>query len=117
MEITFDEIDEETFSAHVEIENLTCEIEGTTWTDEIDSLYGDQVSETHLIAYFDTLENVDIFDEDGKKLEKIDLEIVNKIKAYLKENMDEEIDSVSHSVNYSPKYYDLIWHQPFNLGK
>jgi len=108
MKITFDEIDEETFSAYVEIENLTFEIEGTTWTDEIDSLYGDQVSETHLVAYFDTLENVDIFDEDGKKLEKIDLEIVNKIKAYLKENMDEEIDSVSHSVNYSPKYYDLI---------
>ncbi|MDB4348463.1 hypothetical protein OAA62_00960 [bacterium] len=108
MEITFDEIDGETFSACVEIQNLTFEIEGTTWTDEIDSLYGDQVSETHLIAYFDTLENVDIFDEDGKKLEKINLEIANKIKAYLKDNMDEEIDSVSHSVNYSPKYYDLI---------
>ena len=108
MEITFDEIDEETFSAYIEIENLTFEIEGTTRTDEMDSLYGDQVSETHLVAYFDTLENVDIFDEEGKKLEKIDLEIVNQIKTHLKENMDEEIDSVSHLVNYSPKYYDLI---------
>lgn len=108
MEITFDEIDEETFSAYVEIDNLTIEIEGTTWTDEIDNLYGDQVSSVSLVAYFETLTSYGVFDENGIELPFVDLNLARKITKFLKDNMDEEIDSTSYEVNYSPKYYDLI---------
>jgi len=108
MELNFDEIDEENFKGYIALENLTIEIEGTTWTDEIENLYGDQVSSVSLVAYFDTLTNYGVFDENGIELSFVDLNLAHKITKFLKDNMDEEIDSTSYEVNYSPKYYDLV---------
>ena len=108
IKIEFDEVTEEEFSAYAEVGEEYYELQGTTWTDEEESLYGDQVSAVHLVAYFDTLESVKRFDGNGKEIDSIDLDLVKAIKKELNDNMDEEIESYPCHVDYSPQYYDLI---------
>ena len=108
IEIEFDEVSEEGFSAYVSIGEEYYEIEGSVWTDEQDELYGDQVSSVHLVAYFDKLDNIKRFDGNGNELNSISLDVVKAITKELKDGMDEEIDSRSYRVDYSPQYYDLV---------
>ena len=51
---------------------------------------------------------IQVADENGIEIPSVDLNLARKITKFLKDNMDEEIDSTSYEVNYSPKYYDLI---------
>jgi len=108
IEIEFDEVNEEAFSAYVNMGEEYYEIEGSVWTDEQEELYGDQVSSVYLVAYFDSLENIKRFDDNGNELDSISLDVVKAITKELKDSMDEEIDSRSYPVNYSPQYYDLV---------
>jgi len=108
IKIEFDEVTEEDFSAYVEVGEEYYEVQGTTWTDEQESLYGDQVSSVHLVAFFDTLKSVKRFDGNGNELNLINLNLIKAIKKELKDNMDEEIESYSCNVDYSPQYYDLV---------
>lgn len=108
IEIEFDEVNEEEFSAYVSIGEEYYEIEGSVWTDEQEELYGDQVSSVHLVAYFDELDNIKRFDGNGNELDSISLDVVKAITKELKDGMDEEIDSHSCYVDYSPQYYDLV---------
>jgi|AOAMet_66_BLW_10_1038536.scaffolds.fasta_scaffold04216_3 hypothetical protein len=108
IEIEFEEVNEEEFSAYVSMGEEYYEVEGSVWTDEQEELYGDQVSSVHLVAYFDELGNIKRFNENGNELNSISLDAVKAITKELKNRMDEEIDSSSCHVDYSPKYYDLV---------
>lgn len=108
IELNFDEIDEEFFKGYITLDDLTIEIEGTTYTEEIENLWGDQVSSVSLVAYFETLTNYDIFDENGIRLSSVDLKTAERIKKTLRREMDIELESLDCHVNYSPKYYDLV---------
>ena len=102
------EIDEETLTCSYSDDDgsyieLTCSL----WTDEIDNLWGDQVSSVSLIGYFDKVEQVEAFDLNGKKVDFVKLDEVERVKKIL-ENEEFEIDETPCKVDYSPRYYDLI---------
>ena len=109
VKIIYDEITDESFSARVELEYYIVEVEGTTWTDEHDELWGDQVSATHTIAYFDELTDMKIFSKySGREAVAISLELADFVKSQIKLDLDEVVDVVEHRVDYSPQYYDLV---------
>mgnify|MGYP005642717951 FL=1 len=102
------EIDEEILTCSYSDEDgsyieLTCSL----WTDEIENLWGDQVSSVSLIGYFEKVEQVEAFDLNGKKVDFIKLDEVERVKKILKDE-EFEIDETSCEVDYSPRYYDLI---------
>ncbi len=102
------EIDEETLTCSYSDEDgsyieLTCSL----WTDEIENLWGDQVSSISLIGYFEKVEQVEAFDLNGKKVDFIKLDEVERVKKIL-QNEEFEIDETSCKVDYSPQYYDLV---------
>ena len=102
------EIDEETLTCSYSDDDgsyieLTCSL----WTDEIDNLWGDQVSSVSLIGYFEKVEQVEAFDLNGKKVDFIKLDEVERVKKIL-QNEEFEIDETSCKVDHSPRYYDLI---------
>jgi hypothetical protein len=102
------EIDEETLTCSYSDEDgsyieLTCSL----WTDEIENLWGDQVSSVSLIGYFEKVEQVEAFDSNGKKVDFIKLDEVERVKKIL-QNEEFEIDETSCKVDYSPQYYDLV---------
>lgn len=102
------EIDEETLTCSYSDDDgsyieLTCSL----WTDEIDNLWGDQVSSVSLIGYFEKVEQVEAFDLNGKKVDFIKLDEVERVKKIL-QNEEFEIGETSCKVDYSPRYYDLI---------
>lgn len=82
---------------------LTCSL----WTDEIDEVWGDQVSSVFLMGYFDEIESVEAFDANGKKVDFIKLDEVERVKKILKDE-EFELDETPCKVDYSPRYYDLI---------
>lgn len=102
------EIDEETLTCSYSDEDgsyieLTCSL----WTDEIENLWGDQVSSVSLIGYFEKVEQVEAFDPNGKKVDSIKLDEVERVKKILKDE-EFELDETSCKVDYSPHYYDLV---------
>jgi len=102
------EIDEETLTCSYSDEDgsyieLTCSL----WTDEIENLWGDQVSSISLIGYFEKVEQVEAFDLNGKKVDFVKLDEVERVKKIL-ENEEFELEETSCKVDYSPRYYDLI---------
>lgn len=108
-EIQINEIDDEIFNASVAIGDLLVEVEGTVWTDELDNLWGDQVSSVSKMAYFDQITEMRVFEESTEKEHPvIALDLYNHIKSELEKNIDEEVDSVDYPVDYSPRYYDLV---------
>jgi len=105
IEIEMNEIDDETFSLYVEMDDLTIEVEGNVWTDEIDNLWGDQVSSVSTMAYFDSITNMRVYDEGGDNEHPvISLKLYELIKSELNKRIDEEIDSESCRVDYSCRY-------------
>ena len=110
-EITIHEINEETFSASIELSMYEIEVEGNVWTDEMENLWGDQVSSISTIAYFDSITSMEVFTKNGHEVQVITLELANFVKKKLDEFMtQEEIEVHNHKcyVDYSPQYYDLI---------
>ena len=111
IEITLHEINEETFSASIELSMYEIEVEGNVWTDEMENLWGDQVSSISTIAYFDSITSMEVFSKNGHEVQAVSLDLANFIKKKLDEFiMQEEIEVHNHkcSVDYSPQYYDLI---------
>jgi hypothetical protein len=105
IEIEMNEIDDETFSLYVEMDDLTIEVEGNVWTDEIDNLWGDQVSSVSTMAYFDSITNMRVYDEGGDNEHPvISLKLYELIKSELNKRIDEEIDNESCRVDYSCRY-------------
>jgi hypothetical protein len=105
IDIEINEIDDETFSLYVEMDDLTIEVEGDVWTDEIDNLWGDQVSSVSTMAYFDSITNMRVYDEDGDNEHPvISLKLYELIKSELNKRIDEEIDNESCRVDYSCRY-------------
>ena len=114
MELIIDDIDQSLGLFWASISNakgeeltLTCSF----WTDEIDSLYGDQVEATHVMGYFDRIEKVESvkfvasYDE-GLVIEPPQ-DLLAEATRQLK-NVEFEIETIPHRVDYSAKYYDLI---------
>lgn len=98
------EIDEETLTCSYSDEDgsyieLTCSL----WTDEIENLWGDQVSSVSLIGYFEKVEQVEAFDLNGKKVDFIKLDEVERVKKILKDE-EFELDEISCKVDYSSCY-------------
>ena len=86
---------------------LTCSF----WTDQIDSLYGDQVEATHVMGYFDNIEKVEAVKFIARYAEGIAIalpqDLLEEATRQLKE-IEFEIETIPHQVDYSAKYYDLI---------
>ena len=106
LEIYDHDKDDMIFFASVDNENQEIQLTCSMWEDEEESLYGDQVSATHIIGRFDEIEKVEAFDREGNPC-KPDDELMNLIKSKL-EDIEIELDTILHKVNYSPRYYDLI---------
>ena len=101
------EIDEETLTCSYSDDDgsyieLTCSL----WTDEIDNLWGDQVSSVSLMGYFEKVEKVEAFSSKGEKVNFVKLDEVERVKKILKDE-EFELDETSCKVDYSPRYYDL----------
>ena len=102
------EIDEETLTCSYSDDDgsyieLTCSL----WTDEIENLWGDQVSSVSLLGYFDEIQSIEAFDPKGQKVDFIKLDEVKRVKKIL-EDEEFELEETSCKVDYSPRYYDLI---------
>ena len=108
IKITIDEIDNETFSATINTDTFDIEVEGDVWTDELENLWGDQVSSMSTIAYFDRITDMKVFTKDGRECSEITLDLANFVKKELDNFIDEEVDNEPCSVDYSPRYYDLV---------
>jgi len=108
IKIIIDDINNEAFYARIELDARTIEVEGDVWTDEIENLYGDQVASVSTIAYFDRITDMRVFDTEGLEDTVISLDLAKFINQKLNDSIDEEIDSRSCRVDYSPQYYDLI---------
>ena len=104
------EVDEGELSAAVMFEGFYLDINARVFVDEIENLWGDQVSSISMIAQFDDhLYSVEQHDENtGKKLPYVDLNLVEKAKKVLDYEVYEEIDEIQCRVNYCPTYYDLV---------
>ena len=107
--INIDDIDTSEDLFFVSIDNadisemiLTCSF----WRDETESLYGDQVSETHIVGYFDQIESVEAWGKNGFPITP-PKELIDEAKEQLA-GVELEIDAISHKVDTSPQYYDLI---------
>ena len=108
IKIIIDDITDEAFYARIELDAQTIEVEGDVRTDEIENLYGDQVASVSTMAYFDRVTDMRVFDISGLESNAISLDLANVVKQKLNDSIDEEVDSYSCRVNYSPQYYDLI---------
>ena len=108
IKIIIDDISNEAFYARIELDARTIEVEGDVWTDEIENLYGDQVASVSTMAYFDRITDMRVFDTEGLEDTVISLDLAKFINQKLNDSIDEEIDSRSCRVDYSPQYYDLV---------
>ena len=108
IKITINEIDNETFSATINMDIFDIEVEGDVWTDELENLWGDQVSSMSTIAYFDRITDMKVFTKGGHECCQITLDLANFVKKELDNFIDEEVDNEPCSVDYSPRYYDLV---------
>lgn len=75
-------------------------IRGTTFLDEEESLWGDQVSASYLVAKIDDIEEVIQFDEEGEEMDRVDLELARVAMQAIK-NKEEVLDTKYHSLNYN----------------
>tara|TARA_A100001015_G_C14405454_1_gene487142 strand:+ start:156 stop:488 length:333 start_codon:yes stop_codon:yes gene_type:complete len=76
------------------------------WRDEIEELYGDQVSAINVVGYFDQIESVEAWGANGFPINP-PKDLLEEAKAQLK-NVELEIERRPCKVDYSPQYYDLI---------
>lgn len=107
--INIDDIDTSEDIFFVSIDNadisemiLTCSF----WRDEVEELYGDQVSSIHVVGYFDEILSVEAFGKNGFPINP-PKDLLEEAKAQLKD-IELDIDEIKCEVNYSPRYYDLI---------
>jgi len=82
--------------------NLTCSF----WRDEVEELYGDQVSAIHVVGYFDQIESIVAFGKNGFPINP-PKELIEEAKAQLKK-IELDIERHECKVDTSPQYYDLI---------
>lgn len=75
-------------------------IEGTTYEEEEEDLWGDQVRTSYLVAKVEEITQVIQFDENGEEMDRVDLELARSVMEDV-ENQDEVLASKSHSVNYN----------------
>ena len=109
-DIEIHEINEEELVCAVCFAGSYLEIEAGVYVDEVDNLWGDQVSSISMMAQFDgKVYEVEQYDEDsGVKLPYVDLALVEKAKKVLDYEIYEEVDNIACKVNYCPTYYDLV---------
>ena len=103
------EIDEEEFSCSVSFDQYYLDLRGSVRLDEIENLWGDQVSSVSVMADADEIEEISQFDAyNGEELPYVNLELARLARKHVNSKMYEEVDNISCKVNYSPRYYDLI---------
>lgn len=107
--INIDDIDTSEDLFFVSIDNadisemiLTCSF----WRDEVEELYGDQVSAINVVGYFDQIESVEAFGEDGFPINP-PKDLLEEAKSQLKD-IELDIERIDCEVDYSPRYYDLV---------
>jgi hypothetical protein len=86
---------------------LTCSF----WTDEFDSLYGDQVKAIHVMGYFDSIEKVEAVKFAARHDEGLTIAPPQDLLAEAKRQLEDvefEIETIPQQVDYSARYYDLI---------
>jgi hypothetical protein len=108
IKITINEIDSEIFSATINMDMFDIEVEGIVWTDEVENLWGDQVSSISTIAYFHSITDMRVFTKGGYECSQITLDLAEFVKKELDKWIDDEVDNEPCSVDYSPRYYDLV---------
>jgi hypothetical protein len=75
-------------------------IKGTILLEEEESLWGDQVSASYLVAKIDDIEEVVQFDEEGEEMNRVDLELARVAMQAIKKK-EEVLDTKYHSLNYN----------------
>lgn len=100
--IEIEEFGAETFELNYHpANNYDClTIRGTTLLEEEESLWGDQVSASYLVAKIDDIEEVIQFDEEGEEMDRVDLELARVAMQAIK-NKEEVLDTKYHSLNYN----------------
>lgn len=100
------EINEEELSVSVCFEGFYLDIEAGVEVDEVDNLWGDQVSSISMMAQFNgKVYNVEQYDENsGDKIPHVDLDLFNRAKKVLHKEIYKEVDEITCKVNYSPYY-------------
>ena len=96
------EIDEEEFSCSVSFDQYYLDLRGSVRLDEVENIWGDQVSSVSIMADVDEVEEVFQYDVDnGNELPYVDIELMRVAKKYVNSKMYEEVDNISCSVNYN----------------
>lgn len=105
-DIEIHEINEEELSVSVCFEGFYLDIEAGIEVDEVDNLWGDQVSSISMMAQFDgRVYKVEQYDENsGDKIPYVDLDLFNRAKKVLHKEIYEEVDEITCKVNYSAYY-------------
>ncbi len=109
MKLIIDDIDpsEDTFFAS--ISNDDCQemlLRCSFYRDEQEELYGDQVSAIHVVGYFNSVEEIVAYGDNGFPMTP-PVELVKSAMDQLKD-VELEIESRECEVDYSPQYYDLV---------
>lgn len=96
------EIDEEEFSCSVSFDQYYLDVRGSVRLDEVENLWGDQVSSVSIMADVDEIEEVFQYDVDnGNELPYVNLELMRLAKKHVNSEMYEEVDNVHCSINYN----------------
>lgn len=100
--IEIEEFGAETFELNYHSANNydSLAIKGTILLEEEESLWGDQVSASYLVAKIDDIEEVVQFDEEGEEMNRVDLELARVAMQAIKKK-EEVLDTKYHSLNYS----------------
>jgi hypothetical protein len=109
MELIIDDIDPSEDLFFASISNDECQemiLKCSFYRDEQEELYGDQVSKTHIVGYFDQIESVEAWGENGFPMTP-PKELIDEACKQLT-GLELEIETISHKVNTSPQYYDLV---------
>jgi hypothetical protein len=109
MKLIIDDIDPSENIFFASISNDDCQemiLRCSFYTDEQEELYGDQVSAIHVVGYFNSVEEIVAYGDNGFPMTP-PVELVKSAMDQLKD-VELEIESRECQVNYSARYYDLI---------
>ena len=96
------EIDQDAFSCSISFDQYYLDLRGSVRLDEIDNLWGDQVSSISIMADIDEVEEITQFDAyNGEELPYVNLELAKIARKHANSKVYEEVDNVHASVNYN----------------
>ncbi len=102
LNIQVEEFDNENFDLSIFSNNHadSIQVEGTIELEEEDSLWGDQVSATHLVAKVDSILSVNQFNEEAEVLPYVSIEFARQAIEAVREE-ERVLDTKYYSLNHN----------------